>query len=176
MSKRFRTLPAKRTKVKYCPNYCLKNIPGSVCFRILSSKHTKVNVMRNSAKGNVLPEYAWKTLKVFRTLPAKYSKVNVLPIPVKNTKVSLLTDSDCKTHKVPAKHSKVNVFPDSARITHRSEILSRLCLFRTPKWDSFLTSVVDLGCLSRIPDPIFFHPGSRIQGSRIPDLDPHQRT
>jgi hypothetical protein len=33
------------------------------------------------------------------------------------------------------------------------------------------TSVADPGCLSRIPDPTFFHPGSRIldPGSLIPD-------
>jgi hypothetical protein len=32
-------------------------------------------------------------------------------------------------------------------------------------------SVADLGCLSRIPDPDFTHPGSRISdpGYRIPD-------
>jgi hypothetical protein len=35
------------------------------------------------------------------------------------------------------------------------------------------TSVADLGCLSRIPDPNFFHPGSEYFSSRIPD--PHQR-
>ncbi len=45
---------------------------------------------------------------------------------------------------------------------------------------SFSCSVADPGCLFRIPDPTFFHPGSRIPGpnclhpgSRI--LDPHQR-
>ncbi len=40
------------------------------------------------------------------------------------------------------------------------------------------SSVADLGCLSRIPDPNFFHPGSRVQGekdSRIPDPYSHQR-
>jgi hypothetical protein len=31
----------------------------------------------------------------------------------------------------------------------------------------------DPGCLSRIPDPTFFHPGSRIRTVSIPD--PHQR-
>ncbi len=41
-------------------------------------------------------------------------------------------------------------------------------------------SVADPGCLSRIPDPTFFHPGSRIRTVSIPDLrsripDPHQR-
>jgi hypothetical protein len=35
------------------------------------------------------------------------------------------------------------------------------------------TSLADPGCLSRIPDPIFFHPGSELSPSRIPD--PHQR-
>jgi hypothetical protein len=30
-------------------------------------------------------------------------------------------------------------------------------------------SVADPGCLSRIPDPNFFHPGSRIQGQKGPD-------
>ncbi len=36
---------------------------------------------------------------------------------------------------------------------------------------SFLryTSVADPGCLSRIPDPTFFHPGSRIRTVSIPD-------
>jgi hypothetical protein len=34
-------------------------------------------------------------------------------------------------------------------------------------------SVPDPGCLSRIPDPTFFHPGSELSPSRIPD--PHQR-
>jgi hypothetical protein len=29
----------------------------------------------------------------------------------------------------------------------------------------FAGSVADPGCLSRIPDPIFFHPGSRIKKS-----------
>jgi chromosome segregation ATPase len=44
----------------------------------------------------------------------------------------------------------------------------------------FVSSVADPGCLSRIPDPTFYHPGSRIldpgselSPSRIPD--PHQR-
>jgi hypothetical protein len=32
-----------------------------------------------------------------------------------------------------------------------------------------LISVGDPGCLSRIPDPSFFHPGSRIQTVSIPD-------
>ncbi len=46
--------------------------------------------------------------------------------------------------------------------------------------DSVLTSVADPGCLSRIPDPTFFHPGSRIRTVSIPDPetripDPHQR-
>ena len=31
------------------------------------------------------------------------------------------------------------------------------------------TSVADPGCLSRIPDPTFFHPGSRIRTVSIPD-------
>jgi hypothetical protein len=30
-------------------------------------------------------------------------------------------------------------------------------------------SVADPGCLSRIPDPTFFHPGSRIRPVSIPD-------
>jgi hypothetical protein len=30
-------------------------------------------------------------------------------------------------------------------------------------------SVADPGCLSRIPDPTFFHPGSRIRTVSIPD-------
>ncbi len=30
-------------------------------------------------------------------------------------------------------------------------------------------SVADPGCLSRIPDPTFFHPGSELSPSRIPD-------
>jgi hypothetical protein len=34
-------------------------------------------------------------------------------------------------------------------------------------------SVADPGCLSRIPDPTFFHPGSELSPSRIPV--PHQR-
>ncbi len=34
-------------------------------------------------------------------------------------------------------------------------------------------SVADPGCLSRIPDPTFFHSGSRIRTVSIPD--PHQR-
>ncbi len=33
-------------------------------------------------------------------------------------------------------------------------------------------SVADPGCLSRIPNPTFFHPGSELSSSRIPD--PHQ--
>jgi hypothetical protein len=37
---------------------------------------------------------------------------------------------------------------------------SQLCL---------LGSVADPGCLSRIPDPTFFHPGSRIRTISIPD-------
>jgi hypothetical protein len=32
-----------------------------------------------------------------------------------------------------------------------------------------LSSVADPGCLSRIPDPTFFHPGSRIRTVSIPD-------
>ncbi len=32
-----------------------------------------------------------------------------------------------------------------------------------------LSSVPDPGCLSRIPDPTFFHPGSRIRTVSIPD-------
>ncbi len=32
-----------------------------------------------------------------------------------------------------------------------------------------LFSVADPGCLSRIPDPTFFHPGSRIRTVSIPD-------
>jgi hypothetical protein len=36
-----------------------------------------------------------------------------------------------------------------------------------------LASVADPGCLSRIPDPTFFHPWSELSPSRIPD--PHQR-
>jgi hypothetical protein len=32
-----------------------------------------------------------------------------------------------------------------------------------------LTSVADSGCLSRIPDPTLFHPGSRIRIVSIPD-------
>ncbi len=31
------------------------------------------------------------------------------------------------------------------------------------------TSIADPGCLSRIPDPTFFHPGSEIFTSLIPD-------
>jgi hypothetical protein len=31
------------------------------------------------------------------------------------------------------------------------------------------SSVADPGCLSRIPDPTFFHPGSRIRTVSIPD-------
>jgi hypothetical protein len=34
-------------------------------------------------------------------------------------------------------------------------------------------SVADPGCLSRIPDPTFFHPGSRIR--TVSNPDPHQR-
>jgi hypothetical protein len=30
-------------------------------------------------------------------------------------------------------------------------------------------SVADPGCLSRIPDPTFYHPGSRIRTVSIPD-------
>jgi hypothetical protein len=33
----------------------------------------------------------------------------------------------------------------------------------------FSGSVADPGCLSRIPDPTFFHPGSELSPSRIPD-------
>jgi hypothetical protein len=33
----------------------------------------------------------------------------------------------------------------------------------------FGSSVADLGCLCRIPDPTFFHPGSRIRTVSIPD-------
>jgi hypothetical protein len=36
-------------------------------------------------------------------------------------------------------------------------------------------SVADPGCLSRIPDLNFFHPGSRVKRFWIPDPDPHQR-
>ncbi len=37
-------------------------------------------------------------------------------------------------------------------------------------WNKSLSSsVADLGCLSRIPDPTFFHPGSRIRIVSIPD-------
>ncbi len=35
------------------------------------------------------------------------------------------------------------------------------------------SSVTDPGCLSRVPDPTFFHPRSRIQILSIPD--PHQK-
>jgi hypothetical protein len=37
--------------------------------------------------------------------------------------------------------------------------------------DILLSSVADPGCLSRIPDPDFTHPGSQVPdpGSRIPD-------
>ncbi len=34
---------------------------------------------------------------------------------------------------------------------------------------SKIISVADPGCLSRIPDPTFFHPGSRIRTVSIPD-------
>ncbi len=35
--------------------------------------------------------------------------------------------------------------------------------------DVYRCSVADPGCLSRIPDPTFFHPGSRIRTVSIPD-------
>jgi hypothetical protein len=35
------------------------------------------------------------------------------------------------------------------------------------------TSVADLECLSWIPDPNFFHSGSRVK--KIPGSDPHQK-
>jgi hypothetical protein len=37
------------------------------------------------------------------------------------------------------------------------------------------SSVADPGCLFRIPDPNFFHPGSRVKKIRIPDPNPHER-
>jgi hypothetical protein len=40
---------------------------------------------------------------------------------------------------------------------------------------SVSVSVADPGCLSRIPDPTFFHSGSRIRTVSIPDPGPHQR-
>jgi hypothetical protein len=43
-------------------------------------------------------------------------------------------------------------------------IVSYTCLQYYKKKNCILcSSVADPGCLSRIPDPIFFHPGSRIQ-------------
>ncbi len=41
------------------------------------------------------------------------------------------------------------------------------CFFPDP--DRAKSSVADPGCLSRIPDPTFFHPGSRIRTVSIPD-------
>jgi hypothetical protein len=38
---------------------------------------------------------------------------------------------------------------------------------------TFKISVADPGCLSQIPDPTFFYPGSEFFSSRVPD--PHQR-
>jgi hypothetical protein len=35
-----------------------------------------------------------------------------------------------------------------------------------------LSSVVDPGCLSRIPDPNFFHPGSRIRIKELKNFNP----
>jgi hypothetical protein len=35
------------------------------------------------------------------------------------------------------------------------------------KFYTILASVADPGCLSRIPDPTFFHPGSELSPSRI---------
>jgi hypothetical protein len=45
-------------------------------------------------------------------------------------------------------------------------------LFRIRLHDFFLVriSVADPGSLSRIPYPTFFHPGSELSPSRIPDL------
>jgi hypothetical protein len=36
-----------------------------------------------------------------------------------------------------------------------------------------MTSVADPGCLSRIPDRNFFHPGSRIQGQKDSQIRIH---
>jgi hypothetical protein len=42
-----------------------------------------------------------------------------------------------------------------------------------PKKDELKTSGADPGCLSGIPEPTFFHPGSRVE--KIPDPDPHKQ-
>jgi hypothetical protein len=42
-----------------------------------------------------------------------------------------------------------------------------------PKKYELKTSGADPGCLSGIPEPNFFHPGSRVE--KIQDPDPHQK-
>jgi hypothetical protein len=42
-----------------------------------------------------------------------------------------------------------------------------------PKKYELKTSGADPGCLSGIPEPTFFHPGSRVE--KIQDPDPHQK-
>ncbi len=65
-------------------------------------------------------------------------------------------------------------FPDLPYRRHRTATMWRL---RRRVWKSSLPwcGVADPGCLSQIPDPgsDFFHPGSELSPSRIPD--PHQR-
>jgi hypothetical protein len=46
---------------------------------------------------------------------------------------------------------------------------NRLLKCLNKEFASIQSSVADLGCLSRIPDPTFFHPGSRIRTVSIPD-------
>ena len=48
-----------------------------------------------------------------------------------------------------------------------------LTCFWSPEEDDVKCSVADPGCLSRIPDPTFFHPESRIRTVSI--LDPGSR-
>ena len=43
------------------------------------------------------------------------------------------------------------------------------CSFDFRVWPKQCCSVADPGCLSRIPDPTFFHPGSRIRTVSIPN-------
>ncbi len=47
------------------------------------------------------------------------------------------------------------------------KLLSNVAIFSII--DNVLCSVADPGCLSRIPDPTFFHPGSRIRTVSITD-------
>jgi hypothetical protein len=70
-------------------------------------------------------------------------------------------------------HSRADpIWPDSTFKTHLFYVLHSIFSYTVHAIDVLLVhSVADPGCLSRIPDPTFFHPGSELSPSRIPD--PH---